>query len=164
MYTFKQAPCAPEAMRMFDSASSAELRSLSCVDFFFLLRFSWIGSTMKSRLDSNLVSPWIGPVSKGKKHCIGWWDAVQSGASKFFHLGADSLPAPPLFVFGYFAICVELKGAKIPDWASFHHNLNKKSDATIDSTLIHPHPLQAAAAASCRNLCHKIVFPDVLQR
>lgn len=124
---------------------------VSAVYFFFPSSsssfFSWIRFTVKSQQKANAVSPWIGRASKGIRRTV-----LDDGiASKVEHPNFFTcwFTSSASFVCiwgrgdGGVAICAELKGPQILDWASFHHNLNKKSDATIESSLIHPHLLAA---------------------
>lgn len=58
--------------------------------FFFVLFFflSWMRSAVKSQQKANVCISMNRPsLKRNTKHCIGWWDAVQSGASQFFSLG-----------------------------------------------------------------------------
>lgn len=99
------------------NASFAELQSLSCVDFFFFFlpyfSFFFFLNTLhhekptESQCSFSMNRPGL---KRNRKHCIGWWDAVQCGASKLFHLDADSLPVPLVFVLGGFChLCWALR-------------------------------------------------------
>lgn len=78
---------------------------------------------------------------------------------QFFSHGSWFTSSLLCLFFDFFAICAELRGANIPDWASFHHNLDMQSDATVDFSLIPPHLLQAgiAVVVALSNWC----FPAI---
>lgn len=151
-------------MRMYDGASSAELRSLGCVDFFFLLSRLLFFFSNTLRRDkptrANVVSPWIGRASKGIRSTV-LDDGMLSGVKPPNFFTWWLIHFQRLLFWRDLPSALSLKALQILDWASFHHNLKTKSDATIDSSLIHPHLLKAAAAAGAalyKNLCHICIY------